>query len=699
MLKFEAAEKRAEKLRKVVDDYRYRYHVLDDPTVTDEIYDSLMSELRQIEKQYPKLKTLDSPTQRVGGKPLEKFKKVAHRTRQWSLDDAFDLEEMKDWEERNRRILEKTKYEKYHFEYAVEIKIDGLKIVLDYENGLLVRGATRGDGRIGEDVTENIKTIHSVPLRLKKPLTLSVVGESWLSNKELGRINKERQTSGLPQFANSRNAGAGSIRQLDPKVAASRKLDSFIYDLDFIQNTKDEIKEQGMQLPQTQIEELKFLEDLGFQVNKNYRLCVSLKEVQAVYEEWSVKRNRQNYGVDGLVVKINSIEVQETLGHTGKSPRYAIAWKFPAERATTVVEGIKVQIGRTGVLTPVAVLRPVRVAGSMVSRATLHNEDEINKKDIRIGDTVVLQKAGDVIPEVVEVIKKLRTGREKKFKMPSECPICGGPVEREKIIDKKKNQSSAHYCKNPKCFAIEKERIIHFVSRKGFDIEGLGEKIVEQLMNEGLISKVSDIFELTKGDLEPLERFAEKSSDNLIKAIENSKKIALEKFLFALGIRHLGEEGAMLIKKEVLAKQISDPQELADVFEKIGAEDLLGINGVGEKMAESIVGWFKDEDNKKLLKKLSESGVVFKRNDGMGKINKNSPFFGKTVVLTGSLEKYSRDEAKDIIRKMGGKPASSVSAKTDFLLAGEEPGSKYEKAKELGVRIIDEKEFIKYENE
>ena len=302
MLKFEAAEKRAEKLRKVVDDYRYRYHVLDDPTVTDEIYDSLMSELRQIEKQYPKLKTLDSPTQRVGGKPLEKFKKVAHRTRQWSLDDAFDLEEMKDWEERNRRILEKTKYEKYHFEYAVEIKIDGLKIVLDYENGLLVRGATRGDGRIGEDVTENIKTIHSVPLRLKKPLTLSVVGESWLSNKELGRINKERQASGLPQFANSRNAGAGSIRQLDPKVAASRKLDSFIYDLDFIQNTKDEIKEQGMQLPQTQIEELKFLEDLGFQVNKNYRLCANLKEVQAIYEEWSTKRNRQNYGVDGLVV-------------------------------------------------------------------------------------------------------------------------------------------------------------------------------------------------------------------------------------------------------------------------------------------------------------------------------------------------------------------------------------------------------------
>jgi DNA ligase (NAD+) len=695
MLKFEAAKKRAEKLRKVVDDYRYRYHVLDDPTVTDEIYDSLMSELRQIEKQYPELRTPDSPTQRVGGEPLEKFKKVTHRTRQWSLDDAFNLNEMKDWEERNRRILEKTKYEKYHFEYAVEIKIDGLKIVLDYENGLLVRGATRGDGWIGEDVTENIKTIHSVPLRLKKPLTLSVVGESWLSNKELNRINKERRASGLPQFANSRNAGAGSIRQLDPKVAASRKLDSFIYDLDFIQNTEDEIEEQGMKLPQTQIEELRFLEDLGFKVNKNYRLCANLKEIQAVYEEWSVKRNKQNYGVDGLVVKINDIEVQKALGHTGKSPRYAIAWKFPAERATTVVEGIKVQIGRTGVLTPVAVLRPVRVAGSMVSRATLHNEDEVNKKDIRIGDTVVLQKAGDVIPEVVEVIKKLRTGREKKFKMPSKCPICGGLVEREKIIDKKKNQSSSHYCKNPKCFAIEKERIIHFVSRKGFDIEGLGEKIVEQLMNEGLISKVSDIFELTKGDLEPLERFAEKSSDNLIKAIKNSKKIALEKFLFALGIRHLGEDGAMLIKKEVLTKRISKPQELVDFFGRVKIEDLLKINGVGEKMAGSIGSWFKDEDNKKLLKKLSESGVVFKRNDGIGKMDKNSPFFGRTIALTGSLKKYSRDEAKDIIRKIGGKPASSVSAKTDFLLAGKNPGSKYEKAKELGVRIIDEKEFLK----
>lgn len=684
---------RAEKLKKVIDEYRYRYHVLDDPTITDESYDSLMDELRQIEKKYPELKTSDSPTQRIGGEPLDKFEKVRHRVRQWSLDDAFDFKAMEDWEERNRKILDKTEYKNYKFEYTAEVKIDGLKIILDYEGGILIRGATRGDGKIGEDVTENIKTIHSVPLKLRKPLTLTAVGESWLSNEELKRTNKERKKQGLPEFANSRNAGAGSIRQLDPKIAASRRLDSFIYDIDYL-------KTQNTEIPKTQLEELKFLEELGFKVNKNYKLCKDLNEVHKIYKEWADKKSKQPYGVDGLVIKINDAAIQEALGYTGKSPRYAIAWKFPAERTTTIIEGIKVQIGRTGALTPVALLRPVRIAGSLVSRATLHNEDEINKKDIKIGDTVVVQKAGDVIPEVVEVIKKLRTGKEKKFHMPETCPICGGPVKREEILDKKKGRSAAHYCRNPKCFAVEKEKIIHFVSRKGFDIEGLGEKVVEQLMNEGLISKAADIFDLKKGDLEPLERFAEKSADNLVSAVEESKKISLERFLFALGIRHLGEEGALLIKNALLNKQIlniksqiSNPQDLADVFRKIRIADLLEINGVGEKMAESIANWFKDEDNKKILEKLASAGVIFEKENIANKASVKSPFSGKTVVLTGTLSNYSRDEAKNIIRKLGGKPSSSVSKSTDFVLAGEDPGSKYDKAKELGVRIIDEKNF------
>ncbi len=691
---FEKIEKRAEALRKTIDDYRYRYHVLDDPTITDESYDSLMEELNQIEKKHPSLKTADSPTQRVGGEPLDKFIKVRHKKRQWSLNDAFDFEEMKDWQERNLRILKKAGIENPMLEYAVEVKIDGLKIILDYEKGLLKRGATRGDGVIGEDVTENIKTIHSIPLKLKKPLTLTAVGESWLSNKELERINKERKKQGLPEFANSRNAGAGSIRQLDPKVASSRKLDSFVYDLDYIESKSDE-----KDSPKTQIEELDFLKKLGFKVNQNHQLCQNLEQILEIYQKWENKKNKQPYGIDGLVVKINDKKMEEILGHTGKSPRYAIAWKFPAEKTTTVIEGIKVQIGRTGALTPVAVLRPVRIAGSMVSRATLHNEDEIKKKDIRIGDTVVLQKAGDVIPEVVEVIKKLRSGNEKKFVMPQNCPICGGKVEKEKILDKKKSQSSAHYCINPKCFAVEKEKIIHFVSRKGFDIEGLGEKIIEQLMNEGLILKVSDIFDLKKGDLKPLERFAEKSADNLISAIEKSKKISLEKFLFAMGIRHLGEEGAILVKKEALKDhEISNPQDLTNVFDKIRENDLLKINGVGEKMAKSITNWFENKESREILKKLSQSGVNFEKEARDNFSSKSDIFSGKSVVLTGALENYSRDTAKDIIRKMGGKPSSSVSGKTDFVLIGSDPGSKYEKAKKLGVRIIEEGEFIRLVN-
>ncbi len=703
MQNFQKAKERAEKLRKVIDDYRYRYHVLDDPTITDEAYDSLMEELRKLEEKYPKLRTKYSPTQRIGGEPLEKFKKAPHKVQQWSLNDVFSFKALKEWEERNFRILKKLpSFKKINsLDYVAELKIDGLKIVLDYENGFLKRGATRGDGKIGEDVTKNIKTIHSIPLKLRAPLTLTVTGESWLSNSELERINKKRKKKGEPPFANSRNAGAGSIRQLDPKIAASRNLDSFIYDLCYLKKQQEKIKVGKMEgVPKTQLEELKFLQLLGFKVNKEYKYCKTLEEVKTIYEKWGKKRMKEDYGIDGLVIKINSKEIQEALGHTGKSPRYAVAWKFPAERATTVIKDIKVQIGRTGALTPVAVLKTVLIAGSKVSRATLHNEDEIIKKDIRIGDTVVIQKAGDIIPEVVKVIKKLRSGDEKKFRMPKICPICGGPVKREEILDKKREKSAAHYCTNKKCFAVEREKMIHFVSKKGFNIDGLGEKIVEQLIEESLITNAADIFQLKKGDLEPLERFAEKSADNLINAIGESKKIPLNKFLFALGIRHLGEESAFLIidylKKFISQNKasIKNPEDLIPVFEKTSSEDLAEIKGVGERMAESVKNWFSSKSNQKLLKNLTEAGVVFEPIE-IKKSQRSLPLSGQSVVLTGSLKKYTRDEAKALVRKMGGNPASSVSKSTDLVVAGEDPGNKYEKAKKLGVKVVEEEEFTK----
>ncbi|MEA2006587.1 MAG: NAD-dependent DNA ligase LigA [Patescibacteria group bacterium] len=677
-------KQRAENLRQTIDDYRYRYHVLDDPTITDESYDSLLDELRQLEKKHPELKTADSPTGRIGGEPLDKFEKVIHKKRQWSLDDAFSFEQLVQWEERITKILLKKGADE-KIEYITEVKIDGLKIILDYENGILIRGATRGDGKIGENVTENIKTIQSVPLKLDKPLDMTVVGECWLSDSELKRINRTREKSGMAQFANSRNAAAGSIRQLDSKIAASRGLSSFIYDIDDIKTKNGQHK--------THLEEMKLLEELKFKVNKRYELCENLEQVKEVYEKWEKKRNDQKFGIDGLVIKVNSKSLQKELGYTGKSPRFAIAWKFPAEKTTTVVEGIEVQVGRTGVLTPVAVLRPVPIAGSTISRATLHNEDEIKKKGVKIGDTVVIQKAGDVIPEVVEVIKKMRTGKEKGFSMPSRCPICGGDVKREVILDKKKQQSAAHYCTNKSCFAIEKEQIIHFVSKKGFGIEGLGEKIVEQLIEEGLISSNADIFALKKGDLEPLERFAEKSSENLIDAIEQSKEIALEKFLFALGIRHFGEESAILIKDNLLkGKKLSKPSELVDVFGEIDQERLEQVNGIGSAMAQSIVLWFSEKENHRHLKRMTELGVVFLKEGKTAQIG--TKLNDQSFVLTGTLQNLTRDQAKDLIRKAGGRVSSSVSSKTDFVVVGKDPGSKAQKAGALRVKIIEESEFV-----
>ncbi len=691
-------KERVEKLKITIDEYRYKYHVLDDPTITDEIYDSLMEELNIFENKYPEIKTADSPTQRVGGEVLEKFAKVKHKERQWSLNDAFSFEEVCEWEDRIYKLLRKEK-DKEQLKYVTEIKIDGLKIILDYEDGVFVRGATRGDGIIGEDATENIKTISSVPLRLSRPVTMTVVGECWLSEAELERINSERKLKGEPQFANSRNAAAGSIRQLDSRIAAKRKLDSYIYSIDSLDEAS------GIELPKTQIEVLELLRELGFKVNPNFKFFENILEIQKEYEIWAKKRNKQKYGIDGLVIKVNQKELQSKLGYTGKSPRYAIAWKFPTEKTTTVIEDIIIQVGRTGALTPVANLRPVRIAGSTVSRATLHNEDEIIKKDIRIGDTVVIHKAGDIIPEVMEVIKKMRSGKEKKFNMPVRCPVCGGEITKEEVLDKKKSTSAAHYCKNPNCFAVEKEGVIHFVSRKGFGIDGLGEKIVEQLISQGLIRDAADLFTLTVGDLESLERFAEKSAQNLVEAIDVSKVIALEKFLYALGIRHFGEEGAILVKKYALDRgfkfsifsfgmeKIKTPKDLIKYFSLLKMDDLMQMNGVGEKMAQSLISWFSWEKNKDFLCRLSDSKVVFIQDEK--KINiENSFLAGKSVILTGSLEKLTREEAKDLIRIMDGKIVSSVSKKTDFLIVGKDPGSKLEKAEKFGVEILTEKEFL-----
>jgi DNA ligase (NAD+) len=564
---------------------------------------------------------------------------------------------------------------------------------------------------IGEDVTENLKTIRSIPLKINDSVSGVFVGECWLRKSELERINTARKKKGEALFANSRNAAAGSIRQLDPKIAASRKLDSFIYDIDklnftqssaFSSRTKvrDSSKPSFSKFPETQMEELKLLRELGFNVNKETKLCQSIEEIEKFYQEWIHKKDSQDYGIDGVVIKINSRALQESLGYTGKSPRWGVAYKFPAEKVTTVVEDIKVQVGRTGALTPLAHLWPVRVAGSTVSRATLHNEDEIKRLDIKIGDTVVIRKAGDVIPEIVEVIKGLRTGQEKFFHMPKKCPICGGAVAR-------KVGEAATYCLNKNCFAVQKENVIHFVSKKGFNIEGMGEGIVEHLMSEGLISNAAEIFELKTGDLEPLERFAERSAQKLIEAIGKSRKITLEKFIFALGIRHVGEETAVLIAKAINTEfpisksqfpnksKIQNPKDIIDIFPKISSEDWMNIKGIGNKSAESLVAWFNDRDNLKVLEKMEKLGVQIEAGDQADKGNKKGKFEGLTFVLTGELSSFTRDEAKDIIRKEGGDISTSVSKKTDYVLAGENPGSKYDKAKELGVKIIDEEEFKK----
>jgi DNA ligase (NAD+) len=680
------AKQRIEKLRIEVDRHRYLYHVKDAPEISDEAYDSLFHELLRLEEEYPEFRSETSPTTRVGGEPLEKFEKVRHTHRQWSFDDIFDEDELRAWDERTRKALRKAGIDE-HPTYCCELKIDGLKIVLTYEDGVLIRGATRGDGTVGEDITANLRTIQSIPLLLPQPVSMTVVGEAWLAKSELDRINTEREALGEAPFANVRNAAAGSLRQLDPSVVARRRLDSFLYDIDDIRS--------GAELPNTQTGELDLLRDLGFRVNPEGGCFDSLDAVQDFYTHWSEHRDDLSSALDGIVIKLESVRMQEALGYTAKAPRFAIAYKFPAEEATTVVEDIALQVGRTGVLTPVAHLRPVRIAGTVVSRATLHNADEIERLDVRMGDTVIIRKAGDIIPEVVRVVESLRTGEERKFYMPKSCPVCGGAVSH-RLSGEDGRASVAHYCENSKCFAVELERITHAVGRKGFDIEGLGEKIVEQLVSEGLISDLGDIFDLTEGDLVPLERFGEKSAENLLAAIEVAKDIPFRRFFFALGIRHIGEEASILLSRELPALVGKKKPEIADLVAQmpdISTDRFSEIAGFGRKSGESLTSWFSDPDHLALLRKLDEYGVRPFLEEEPESISANV-FSGKTVVLTGSLSRFTRDEAKDMIRRQGGHPAGSVSQKTDFVLAGSDAGSKLEKARALGIQVLSEGEFL-----
>ena len=654
------ASKRIEELRGELEKHRVLYHVHDAPTISDEVYDSLMRELERLEKEFPEFDSPLSPTHRVGGEPLSKFQKVTHDIKQWSFDNVFNVDELSSWEERNINLLKK---EGIHdtLTYVAEMKIDGLKVIITYRDGVLVRAATRGNGEVGEDITENIKTVRSIPLTLPEKVSITVIGEAWMKKKDLARINEEREREGLALYANTRNLAAGTLRQLDPKVVAKRNIQIFAYDI--------EGGSYG-----SQEEELKTLESYGFLVSKDHRICKTLEQVQHFYDLWKEKRNAQDYGIDGLVVKVNERKLWDALGYTAKAPRGGIAYKFPAEEVATKLLSITCQVGRTGAVTPVAELEPVLLAGSVVKRATLHNEDEIRRLDVRVGDTVSLRKAGDVIPEIFDVLKDLRPRGAKEFVMPTKCPECGFELAKEKVG---KAASAAWYCENPECPAKHLEGLIHFVSKKGMNIEGLGEKIVEEFRELGLITDQASIFRLKKDDIVGLEGFGEKSAENLIASINASRDVSLNRFLYSLGIRHVGETTA---------------KDIAKHFKTLGAirhatyDELLAVDGIGEVVARSLGEFFSKKENRSMLDDLLRE-VRIEEEKGIG----TTKLAGKTFVITGTLPTLSRDEAKALIEENGGKVAGSVSKNTDYLLAGEGGGSKRTDAEKLGTKIIDEK--------
>ncbi len=676
------AKQRIKKLRDEINRYRYAYHVLDKSLISDAALDSLKHELYELEQEYPEFITLDSPTQRVGGKPLAKFEKVYHEIPMLSIEDVFSEEELNDWKNRIQKLVPEKK-----LDYFAELKIDGFGISLVYKNGIFIQGSTRGNGKVGENVTQNLKTIESIPLKLEihskllnkkikervnsliKKGRIEIRGEVYMSKRAFEKANKQRKKEGLALYANPRNTAAGSIRQLNPQSAASRELDFLAYDLatDLKQTTHQEKHE--------------IANALGFKIDRG-RYCKNLEAIMDFYKETNKKRENLPFQIDGIVINVNNSKIFEKLGAIGKTRRGMIALKFPAEQATTIVEDIKIQIGQTGALTPVAYLKPVQVGGTTISRATLHNEDEIKRLGVRIGDTVIIQRAGDVIPDIVQILPKLRTGREKIFHMPKKCPVCGSPVVRLK-------GEAIFHCTNPKCGAIQRQKLRHFISKKAFDIVGFGPKIINQLMDEGLISSPAGIFELKEGDLISLQRLAEKSASNLIKAIKKSKKIPFHKFIYALGIRHVGDESAI-----DLANYFGNLKKL----KRAEISDLIKIKDIGEIMAKSIYSWFRSKRNLKLLERLAKVNIKIqcpKRTPQAMQQRRQAKLRAKTFVLTGELEDLSREQAKEKIRELGGDISGSVSKNTDWVVIGKEPGLKYDKAKKLGVKILNERQFLK----
>jgi DNA ligase (NAD+) len=663
------ARKRIEKLREEVNFHNYRYYVLDDPVISDAEYDRLMRELESLENQFPQLRTLTSPTQRVGAPPLDKFEEVRHAIPMLSLANAFEEAEVREFDDRLKRFLKNTR----DIEYCVELKIDGIAVELIYENGHLITGSTRGDGFVGENVTQNLKTVKAIPLTLipqkgePLPSRLEVRGEVYLPLKAFRELNAKRERSGESLFANPRNAAAGSLRQLDSSITAQRPLDIFCHGIG--QFTGAAIGSQG--------ELLDSLQRWGFKVNPNRRICGNIDQVFDYYREMDELREKLPYEIDGVVLKVNSFRLQETLGTIARSPRWALAFKFKPKQVTTKVLDIVVNVGRTGALTPAAVLEPVRVGGVTISSATLHNQDEIDRKDVRIGDTVVVQRAGDVIPEVVRVIPEKRTGKERSFRLPDRCPVCNSEVDRPE-------GESVARCTGIACPAKLKETIIHFASRDAMNIEGLGGKIIEQLVDRGLIKDYADLYKLTLDQMLTLERMGPKLAGNILTAIQNSKKTTLDRLIYALGILHVGEHIAKLIS-----------QEFSTVEEPAGAslERLTGIRGIGEEIASSMVKFFQQKGNQKVLQKLKELGVEYPQRPARPKA-RDLRLQGKTFVFTGGLKTLSRSEAESKVESLGGRASSSVSKKTDFVVAGEDPGSKLDKAKSLGVKILTEEDLL-----
>ena len=660
----EQAKERIEELRKQVEYHAKKYYDDDKPEISDFEYDMLMVELRNLEKKYPEFKSSDSLTQKVGGHVKEGFKKVTHEVPLQSLQDVFSLAEVEDYIE---KINEKAKENDIEdTNYVVETKIDGLSAALEYKQGKFVRGATRGNGLVGEDVTENLKTIKTIPMELKEKIDIIVRGEVFISKKDFEQMNQEREDDEKELFANARNAAAGSLRQLDSKITAKRPLDIYIFNVQKIEG-----KEFN-----SHFEELEYLSKLGFNVNPVRIYCENIEEIENAIKKIGEERENLTFGIDGAVVKVDDLKFREILGTTAKVPRWAIAYKYPPERKETILKDIVCQVGRTGVITPMAILEPVRVAGSKISKTTLHNEDFIKEKDIRIGDTVVIQKAGDVIPEIVEVKRKKRTGKEVEFEMPKVCPVCGAPAIREE-------GEAAVRCTGIECPAKLYRNLVHFVSREAMNIDGLGEAIIKQLLDKGLIKNMADIYALKFEDIASLKKNGKKFAENLINSINRSKQNDLYRLITAFGIRHVGVKAS-----KILAKRYKNMKNLM----KATSEELAMIEDIGPIVADSIREFFLQDQTIDLIEKLKQAGVNMKH---LEEENSDDRFNGKTFVLTGSLEKYTRNEASSIIEKFGGKTSSSVSKKTDYVLAGEDAGSKLTKAQSLGVKILTEEEFEK----